>query len=100
MGGSASDRDRVLGIVPARGGSRGVPRRNVRRLAGRPLIAYTLAAVTESGVVGRVVLSSEDEEILTWASLHGYEVAARPHDLAHDAATIAEVALQVADALE
>lgn len=91
--------DRVLGIVPARGGSRGVPRKNIRRLAGRPLIAYTLAAVVESGVVDRVILSSEDEEILTWASLHGYEVAARPHDLAHDHATIAEVALQVADEL-
>jgi CMP-N-acetylneuraminic acid synthetase/spore coat polysaccharide biosynthesis predicted glycosyltransferase SpsG len=90
----------ILGIVPARGGSKGVPRKNLRRLGDRPLIAYTLEAAAASGVVDRLVLSSEDDEILTWASWCGYEVVPRPANLADDVATIADVAAHVAEELD
>jgi CMP-N-acetylneuraminic acid synthetase/spore coat polysaccharide biosynthesis predicted glycosyltransferase SpsG len=85
----------VLAIVPARGGSRGVPRKNMRTLGGRPLIAYTLTSVTESGIADRLLVSSEDAEILRWARLHGYEIHERPAELATDDATISDLAIAI-----
>lgn len=66
--------DAVLGLIPARGGSKGVPRKNVRPLAGRPLIAYTADAARASGVIDRVVLSTDDEEIAAVGRTTGVEV--------------------------
>jgi CMP-N,N'-diacetyllegionaminic acid synthase len=76
---------RVLGIVPARGGSKGVPGKNVRALAGRPLIEYTARAALESGVLDRTILSTDSQEIAD-AGLHaGLEVPfMRPGSLAQD----------------
>jgi CMP-N-acetylneuraminic acid synthetase len=53
----------VVAIIPARGGSRGIPRKNVRLLCGKPLIAYTIEAALSSKLIDRVVVSAEDEEI-------------------------------------
>lgn len=79
------DGRRVLAIVPARGGSKGVPRKNVRDLAGKPLIAWTIEAALESRYIDRVVLSSDDEEIMAVARRFGCEVPfVRPADLASD----------------
>ncbi len=89
----------VLGIVPARRGSKGVPRKNLRTIAGRPLLAYSVDAAIESGVVDRLVVSSDDAEVLNWAAMHGVEALARPPHLADDRATIADVAAAVADEL-
>jgi CMP-N-acetylneuraminic acid synthetase len=78
-------RPSVLALVPARGGSKGVPRKNVRPLAGRPLLAYTAAAALGSGVCDRVVLSTEDEEIAEVGRACGLEVPfLRPGELATD----------------
>jgi CMP-N,N'-diacetyllegionaminic acid synthase len=75
----------VLGIVPARGGSKGVPRKNVRLLAGRPLIDYTAAAAKAAGICDRVVLSTEDNEIAAVGRACGLEVPfLRPAELASD----------------
>ncbi len=90
----------LLAIVPARGGSRGVPRKNMRSLAGRPLIAHTLRAVAEAGVAERLLLSSDDTEILRWAALHGFQVEPRPAKLAGPEATISDLAAHVADELD
>ena len=60
--GSAAKADVVV-IIPARGGSKGVPRKNVRDVAGRPLIAWSIAAGLEAARVGRVYVSTEDAEI-------------------------------------
>ena len=90
----------ILGIVPARGGSKGIARKNMRSVAGRPLVAHTLEAVQASGVVDRLIVSSDDHEILRWAQLHGYEVMERPAELASDDATIADVARQVVEATD
>ena len=75
----------VLGLIPARGGSKGVPGKNVRLLAGRPLVAYAAAAARESGVVDRVVLSTDDVEIAEAGRAAGIEVPfMRPAELAAD----------------
>lgn len=75
----------VLGIVPARGGSKGVPGKNVRLLAGRPLLEYTAQAAHESGVLDRIVLSTDSEEIAAVGRQCGLEVPfMRPAHLAQD----------------
>src|SRR5690242_2340813 len=77
----------VLALIPARGGSKGVARKNVRDLAGRPMIAWTIEAAHGSRYVDRVVLSSDDEEIIKTARQHGCDVPfVRPPELATDEA--------------
>lgn len=76
---------RVLGIVTARGGSKGVPRKNIRLLCGKPLIAYTAEAALRSKRLTRVILSTEDEEIARVGREWGLEVPfMRPVELAQD----------------
>jgi N-acylneuraminate cytidylyltransferase len=75
----------VLGLIPARGGSKGVPRKNIRMAGGKPLLAWTIEAARESKYLDRVVLSSEDPEIMEVASRFGCEVPfVRPPELALD----------------
>lgn len=75
----------LLAVIPARGGSKGVPRKNVRPLAGRPLIAWSIDAARRSGVVARIVVSTEDAEIAAIARTEGAEVPfLRPAELAQD----------------
>ncbi|MBI4287984.1 MAG: acylneuraminate cytidylyltransferase family protein [Chloroflexi bacterium] len=74
----------VVGIVPARGGSKGIPRKNIRPLLGKPLIHYTLSAALRCKALDRVVVSTEDEEIARIAKACGAEVVARPGELAQD----------------
>src|SRR5919204_598486 len=61
--GSSPQRPRVLAVVPARGGSKGLPRKNLRLLAGRPLVAHAVAAGLAAELVDRVVCSTDDPEI-------------------------------------
>lgn len=76
---------RVLGIVPARGGSKGIPRKNVRLLGGRPLLAYTAEAALAAHRLSRVVLSTDDPEIAEVGRSCGLEVPfLRPAELAQD----------------
>ena len=82
----------VLGLIPARGGSKGIPGKNIRLLAGRPLLAYAVDAARASGVVDRVVLSTDAEEIAAVGREHGAEVPfLRPPELAGDAAAMLPV---------
>jgi len=78
-------RSSALGLVPARGGSRTIPRKNVRLLAGRPLIEHVLGAITASGAADRIVVSTDDEEIAAVARSAGAETPfLRPAELAGD----------------
>ncbi|EAR23504.1 acylneuraminate cytidylyltransferase family protein [Nitrococcus mobilis] len=79
-----NDVPRILGIIPARGGSKGVPRKNVRCVAGKPLIGYTIEAAQGASRLSRVVVSTEDAEISAVARACGVEVLPRPVDLAAD----------------
>jgi CMP-N,N'-diacetyllegionaminic acid synthase len=75
---------KILAVIPARGGSKGMPRKNVRLLCGRPLIAYTIEAALSSKLIDRVVVSTEDEEIAEISQKYGAEVISRPIELAQD----------------
>ncbi|MBI4494069.1 MAG: acylneuraminate cytidylyltransferase family protein [Chloroflexi bacterium] len=75
----------VLAIVPARGGSKGLPRKNIRMLAGQPVIAYAIQAGQQARLVDRVIVSTDDPEIADVAARFGAEVPfLRPAELAAD----------------
>jgi YrbI family 3-deoxy-D-manno-octulosonate 8-phosphate phosphatase len=77
----------VLAIVPARGGSKGIPHKNIREFAGYPLIAYSIAAGLQSETVTRTIISTDDAEIAEVARTFGAEVPfMRPEELASDQA--------------
>lgn len=75
----------ILAIIPARGGSKGIPRKNIKPIAGKPLIAWTIEEAKKSKYIDRLILSSEDEEIIEVAKEYGCEVPfVRPKELAKD----------------
>ncbi len=75
----------VLALIPARGGSKSIPRKNIRPFAGHPLIAYSIAAGLAARTVNRVVVSTDDDEIAALARRYGAETPfLRPADLAND----------------
>jgi N-acylneuraminate cytidylyltransferase len=77
--------DGVLGLIPARGGSKGIPRKNVLPIAGKPLIAWSILQALESARITRVVVSTDDAEIASVAEQWGAEVPfLRPAELAGD----------------
>jgi len=78
----------VLALIPARGGSKGLPRKNIRPLLGKPLIAYAIEEAAKSRYISRIVVSTDDEEILEVARSYGAEVPfLRPAELAKDNVT-------------
>ncbi len=81
----------ILGVIPARGGSKGIKKKNIRPIAGKPLIAWTIEAACESKLLDRIVVSTEDAEIANVAREWGAEVIDRPEDLATDTATTLSV---------
>ena len=91
---------KVLAVVPARGGSKGIPRKNVRLLAGQPLISYVLRALAAAQTVDRVVVSTDDEEIKAVAQRSGAEVIDRPAELAGDAVTLDPVVYHAVEQVE
>ena len=64
----------ILAIIPARGGSKGVPRKNIRELDGKPLIAYTIEAAIGSRYINRLIVSTDEEEIAEICRSWGAEV--------------------------
>ncbi len=75
---------RILGLIPARGGSKGVPRKNIRLLDGKPLIYYTIQPALRAGVFSEVLVSTDDSEIVAVARELGAEAKLRPVHLASD----------------
>lgn len=91
----------VLGVIAARGGSKGLPRKNVLPLAGRPLIAYTIEAALACPALTRTVVSSEDAEILDAARAAGCPAPfVRPAGLAADRSSTVDVALHALEWVE
>lgn len=85
---------KVLGIIPARGGSKGVPRKNIRLLAGKPLLQYTAEAALSAKNLTRVILSSEDSEIIEVGRKCGLDVPfVRPAELAQGDTKMIDVIL-------
>jgi CMP-N,N'-diacetyllegionaminic acid synthase len=88
----------VLGIVPARGGSKGIPRKNIRLLCGKPLIAHTVSAALESACLSRVLLSTDNPEIAQVGKALGLDVPfLRPAELALDTTPMIGVVLHALD---
>jgi CMP-N,N'-diacetyllegionaminic acid synthase len=75
----------VLGVIPARGGSKGIPGKNIRDLCGKPMIAWTIEEAKKSRYLDRIIVSSDDESIIEIAKLYGADVPfVRPAVLAKD----------------
>lgn len=78
----------ILSLIPARGGSKGIPRKNIRLFGGYPLIAYSIAAALQAETVSRLIVSTDDPEIAEIAKTFGAEVPfMRPAELAADGTT-------------
>ncbi len=76
---------KIIGVIPARGGSKSIPRKNIKILQGKPLIAYTIEEATKSKYLTHLVVSTEDEEIKNISLKYGAEVPfLRPKELATD----------------
>lgn len=86
-----------VAIIPARGGSKRIPRKNVRPFLGRPLILWTIEFAVRSGLFDKVVVTTDDEEIAGVAADEAVEIRHRPPELASDFATSASVVEDVLD---
>ncbi|MEK7178920.1 MAG: acylneuraminate cytidylyltransferase family protein [Patescibacteria group bacterium] len=83
---------KILGIITARGGSKGIPRKNIKELCGKPLIAYTTEAAEASKYLTRYIVSTDDSEIAEISRRYGADVPfMRPPELAQDKSTSLEV---------
>jgi YrbI family 3-deoxy-D-manno-octulosonate 8-phosphate phosphatase len=89
----------IVAIIPARGGSKGVRRKNLRRVGGVPLVARAIAAARRSGAVDRIVVTTDDGEIAAVAREWGADVVERPPSISGDAATSESAVLHALDDL-
>lgn len=90
----------VLGIIPARGGSKGVPRKNVRELGVKPLVAWTIEAAISSGCFDKIIVSTDCENIAETAKSYGAEVPfLRPDYLSSDEAKTTDAVSHVLEAI-
>lgn len=94
------DGKRVLAIIPARGGSKGLPRKNIRPLLGKPLIAWTIEQAKESKYIDKIIVSSEDEEILYISKQYGAETIRRPDEYAKDTSPTSDAIIHAIQELE
>ena len=91
---------KIVTIIPARGGSIRIPRKNVFPLVRKPLIAHTIEHAKQSELVNRVIVSTDDDEIATVARRYGAEVIKRPLELSTDVASSEDALLHILDHLE
>ena len=92
---------RLLAIIPARGGSKRLPRKNILDLAGKPLIAWTIEAALNSKYIDRIVVSTDDQEIANISIKYGAEVPfLRPKSLATDDASSIDTVINVLGEVE
>jgi len=91
---------KILAVITARGGSKGVPRKNIRKIADKPLIVWTIEEADKSNYLDKVILSSEDDEIINIAIKSGCDVPfIRPKILSGDNIAAVEVALHAIETL-
>ncbi len=89
-----------LAIIPARGGSKRLPRKNVLDLNGKPLIAYSIEAALDCKYLDKVIVSSDDDEIINISKKFGAEVVKRPNELSNDTATTFDAVKHTIDNVE
>lgn len=81
----------ILAVIPARGGSKGIHKKNLMNIAGRPLIWWSIQACKSSNLIGKFVVSTEDDKIAEYAESNGAEVLRRPIKLSEDDSTTIDV---------
>ena len=91
---------KVLAIIPARGGSKRLPGKNIKMLNGKPLIAHSIDYAINSPEINRLILSTDSEEIASVGQKYGAEVLMRPAELAQDTTKTAPVLVHVVEQLE
>lgn len=92
---------KILCIIPARGGSKGVPRKNIKLLAGKPLLEYTSSIALQSNLLSKVIVSTDDDEIISVAKRLGVEIPfKRPLNLATDSSPTLPVILHALEHFE
>lgn len=91
---------RILSVIPARGGSKGIPRKNIKLMCGKPLIAYVIEALKKSDYDMDIVVSSDDSEILIVSSNYGAIPIMRPKELALDVVTVDPVVYHAVSSME
>ena len=90
-----------VGIIPARGGSKGIPLKNIKLLNGKPLIEYAIESAIESNVLDKIIVSTDHEEIAEVSSRYSeVEVSMRPPELSTDEATTESAIIHVCDELK
>lgn len=91
----------ITAFIPARGGSKGIPKKNIRQFAGKPLIAFTIAAARESAYIDNVIVTTDSEEIASVARQYGGEIPfLRPAELAKDESKTIEAIAHARDCME
>jgi CMP-N,N'-diacetyllegionaminic acid synthase len=78
----------VLAVIPARGGSKGMPGKNIKDFAGKPLIVHSIEAALKCSLISRTVVSTDDDKIAEVAKAHGAQVIKRPDELAADTSLV------------
>lgn len=91
---------KIIAIIPARGGSKRIPRKNIKLLAGKPLVFYTIKAALKSKYLDRIIVSTEDKEIEGITKKYGSEVIKRPKALAKDKSPTIDVVFHILGVLE
>lgn len=81
----------ILGLIPARGGSKGVPEKNIKEIYGKPLIAWTIMRAKESVYLDKIVVSTDSKKIADIANDYGADILKRPEELASDTASTLDV---------
>lgn len=91
---------KILTVIPARGGSKGIPKKNIRFIAGQPLLSYAIKCAANSSYDMEVVVSSDEEEIQNIAVKFGTKIVKRPAELAGDKVTLDPVICHAAEIME
>jgi N-acylneuraminate cytidylyltransferase len=91
---------KCIAVIPARGGSKGIPKKNVQPLAGKPLVAHSISNALKTPSINRVFVSTDDSEIAAVAQEYGAEVIWRPAEISNDTATSESALLHALDHLE
>ena len=99
MGDPLSSVSNAIALIPARGGSKRLVGKNVRRFFGHPMLAYGISAVLRTGLFAKVIVSSDDPEVGRMAEWYGGEFLLRPRELSTDTASLVDVARHVLSTL-
>ena len=90
----------ILGLIPARGGSKSIHKKNIAFLGGYPLLTYVANAGKKAKTIGRIICSTDDEEITSLCGSYGIDVADRPRELGQDDTHIVDVMVDLMETLE